>query len=115
MKPFGPTLLLIFAAVLLASPDPVSIRVVNPALLAGQSIRVYCYVEHAARNRELTLSVEGYRSSTWELEGEAAPRVYERTFDHVPCGVETASCVLKDEVGRTYRAARPVYVTGCEQ
>lgn len=115
MSVFAPTVGLLTAALILSSPEPLSIRVVNPAVLAGQAIRIYCFVEHAPQNRVLTLAVEGYRTSTWELEGEDAPRVYERLFEHMPCGVDTVSCTLTTEMGRQHRVARPIHVTGCEQ
>lgn len=91
-----------------------SIRINPHVLMANQAIRVTCLVEHRASNRRLIMSVEDYRTSEWELEGEAAPGVFTVLYEHVPCGTETVSCTLVEETGKATRAALPIQVSGCD-
>lgn len=91
-----------------------SIRVNPRLLLANQAVRVTCLVQHRAENRRLIMQIEGYRSSEWELEGEAAPGMFEVLYEHVPCGTEAASCTLIESTGKATRAALPIEVHGCQ-
>src|SRR5579863_2493894 len=90
-----------------------TIRVLPHIVVVNESIRVTCLVAHRAENRRLIIAVEGYRESEYALEGEAAPGVFEATYDHVPCRVEMVSCTLVEGTGKVVRAALPVQVGGC--
>lgn len=88
---------------------------INPhVMIVNQAVRVTCLVEHRAVNRCLVMSVEGYRTSVWELEGESAPGVFEVLYEHVPCDTDTISCTLVEVTGKTTRAALPIQISGCE-
>lgn len=92
----------------------VSIRTNPHVLLANGAMRVTCLVMHRAENRKLIMQIEGYRTSEWELEGESAPGVFEVLYEHMPCGVEIASCTLVETTGKTTRVILPIQVSGCE-
>ena len=100
---------------LLLLVNAVSIRVLPTVLLAGQSMRVTCSIPRRAENRKLTIIVDGYWSSEYPLDGEDSPATIQKLYDHVPCGVESVSCVLEENTGKVHRAALPVYVSGCER
>jgi len=91
----------------------VSIRVLPAALLANQPMRITCSVPHRPENRKLIIAVEGYWMSEYQLDGEASPAIFQKVYEHVPCGVETVSCTLVEDTGKTTRAALPVFVSGC--
>jgi hypothetical protein len=93
----------------------VSIRVLPRVLLANQAMRITCSVPHRAENRKLVIAVEGYWSSEYQLDGEAAPAIFQKVYERVPCGVEAVSCTLIEASGKTTRAALPVSVSGCER
>lgn len=91
-----------------------SIRINPRVMIVNGAVRVTCLVEHRAVNRHLIMSVENYRTSEWELEGEAAPGVFEVLYEHVPCDTDTISCTLIEVTGKTTRAVSPIQVSGCE-
>jgi hypothetical protein len=93
---------------------PVTIQVMPHVLQAGGAIRIRCRVVHDAHNRRLILALEGYRTSEWQLDGEAAPALFERVLEHVPCGVEQASCTLINDQEMGYRATAKIVVAGCD-
>ncbi len=94
--------------------NAVSIRVLPAVLTAGNPIRITCSILRRPENRTLVIAVEGYWSSEYQLNGEDSPAIIQKVYEHVPCGVESVSCTLEENTGRDYRAALPVYVSGCE-
>jgi hypothetical protein len=93
----------------------VSIRVLPSALLANAPLRITCSVPHRPENRKLVIAVEGYWTSEYELEGEAAPAIFQKIYEHVPCGVNAVSCSLTEVGGKVTRAALPIQVSGCDE
>lgn len=90
-----------------------NIRVLPHVVMSGQAVRVTCLVQHRSENRKLIMQIEGYRTSEWTLDGDAAPGVFEVIYEHVPCDVSTASCTLIEDTGKMRVASTPLYVGGC--
>lgn len=101
-----------YAAV--ADPPRVTVRANPRVVMAGNAVGVTCRVPRHPDNRGLTVGIDGYRSSYVQLDGEAARVTHLVTYEHVPCEAGDAYCVLADAGGRTWRAAEPVLVSGCD-
>lgn len=100
---------------LLIAEPVVSIRTVPRVFLVNTAVRVYCRVPHRAENRTLTIELENYRSSGYDLDGENAPQLFERLYEHVPCEVTRATCSVVDALGKVTVAATSLQPAGCSQ
>lgn len=90
--------------------DRVSIKATPQALMAGGAVRVTCRVPRDPSNRGLTMGLPGYLDDFVQLDGEDSRITHERTYDHVPCEVDEARCVLVREDGRLTVARVPLRV-----
>lgn len=97
----------------LSAPTRISIAVLPTVLQVGGTVRITCTVPHHPDNRWLTIGIPSYRTSGGDLDGEAAPVTHTMYVDHMPCDVDEAVCEVTDALGKTYRAARPLIVAGC--
>ena len=109
--------LLIYSLVVSApgvnATDKVSLRVTPSISHAPAYVRVIAQVEKNTANRSLEItadSAEFYRSSTFNLEGDQAPRLTELSLKNLPKGDYTISAVLIDNMGRRSVAQRSVLV-----
>ena len=100
--------------ILLLAQPIVGIRVSSRVVPVNGAVRVTCLVPRRASNRLLRMELNDYRSSEWELEGEASPQVFEATIEHVPCVVHTAACIVVDELGKASVASTGLLLAGCE-
>jgi hypothetical protein len=99
----------------LMSPSRVSIKVRPAAVMTGGSLVVTCSVPRHSENRKLTVGLNDYVESQMPLEGEGARVTHEIPYDHVPCLVKVAYCVVEDQSGQQFLARTSVLVAGCEE
>lgn len=98
-----------------AAPSPrISIRVGPQVLQAGQGVTVTCTVPRHVENRRITAMLANYTSSERQIEGENAPVTFRFTFNHIPCDVDAAVCVLQDNLGGQTAASAQLLITGCD-
>jgi hypothetical protein len=97
-----------------AVPQRVSIRVSPLVLMAGGALRVTCVVPRDARNRQLSVALSDYTSSSRQLDGDQARITHEFIFSHVPCVVEDAACQVVGTDGSLI-AKQHIEVVGCEK
>lgn len=103
----------LFLAMFLLAPEPVSIHA--PAvIMAGSSVRIACQVPRQADNRWLEIALVPYRSSGVQLDGDQAPITHEVIYEHVPCAVTEADCILSTTTRKHY-ATQTVLIAGCDQ
>lgn len=96
---------------MMAAVDPeVSIRVTPQTMFGGQSLRLTCRVPRDENNRWLEMGVDGYTSSTHQLDGAASRVTWEQMYHHIPCGTERVFCVLTKAGGRTRQVSASVTV-----
>ena len=79
---------------------PLTIKVRPELATSPGSVRLTAMVDPHENNRRLTLSADSgtyYRSSTVQLDGEAAPREHAMLFTHLPAGKYT----LEARLGRS--------------
>lgn len=95
--------------------ERVTIHVTPRVVMAGRdaSVRLTCLVLKHAENRWLEYGLEGYTSSTQQLEGTRARVMWETTILSVPCGVGQAFCRVTQVNRRSVQATVSLTVVGC--
>lgn len=96
------------------APARVSIAVLPSVLMPGDAIRVTCTVPKHPDNRRLLIALPGYSSSDRPIDGSDAAITHRMIFQHVPCDVELAACVVVDNLGKEYPATTQIRVAGCD-
>jgi len=100
-------ILVVFLASLTAMPavagDPLNIRVSPAVCFAPANLIVRTTVEHNSNNRAMEIvaeSVNFYRSSEIQLDGDKAPRITTFEFRSLPSGTYAVTARLLDAQGR---------------
>ncbi len=109
-------LLLLLAAVCLIAlaGDQLAIRVTPQFVFAGNTIRIRCHVPRDARNRRLVYGLSDYLESERQLDGDRARVTWDFDYPHVPCGAETAYCVVVKHDGSQQAVTARFGIVGCE-
>lgn len=98
----------------LAAPGRVYIATMPLVLQAGGAVRITCTVPKHEDNRWLTIGISGYRTSTFQLDGDSAAITHTFLVQKVPCETPIAICVVEDNLGKTYAATRELGIARCE-
>lgn len=101
----------IVAAVMLSAPR-VSIRATQ-VVMSGGTILVTCKVPRNVNNRTLRFGVDGYSTSTKQLDGDQARVTWQMFVEHMPCDIGPAFCEVVTAGGRVDRVELPVTVAAC--
>jgi hypothetical protein len=97
----------------LAAPGRVYIATMPLVLQAGDNVRITCTVPKNPDNRWLKMGIDGYRTSTFQLDGDSAPITHSFIVQKVPCETPVAICVVEDNLGKTWTATRELGIAGC--
>lgn len=99
---------------LLAASDSLRCEVHPGGLVpANGTVTVRCHVPSDADNRLLQGGLMGYTSTDRQLDGDMAPRTIDLPFSHIPCGVDTAYCMVVKQSGRATTVRANIEVGGC--
>lgn len=117
MNAFIATILIAFAIIARPQkPETFWLKSSARVLAEGGSLQLTCHVPRSEDNRWVELGIEGYRSSTIEMEGANSPKTFQILFNRVPCGVGAAYCNVGGIPGSHVMSTKlPVLVSGCEQ
>jgi len=107
-------LVALFVASLAAADNKLTVRSVPAFVQPGGAVRITCRVQPDAENRKVEFGVDGYTSSTRDLDGESARITHEWTFEHVPCGAGPAFCTVTRADRKSRRVVAPLEVVGCD-
>ena len=77
----------------------------------GGSVRVSCRVPKHADNRQVTLGLTNYTTSSRSLDGAHAPTNFTMTFQHLPCDPGPAFCLVQGVNGRYHMETANVLVS----
>jgi hypothetical protein len=91
-----------------------AIRIRPRVVMRDGAVWLTCRVPRDAANRRLNYGVVDLRDSARQLDGDAAPALWQVLIDHIPCGVGPAYCVITTATGRQTRVVVDVPVTGCD-
>jgi hypothetical protein len=112
----------IAAIVLLASlgassrtVDTFWLKVSAQVIAENGSLQLTCHVPRHANNRSVELGIEGYTSSTFQLDGEDSRVTHQILFKRVPCHIGAAYCVVTDNGNYKTGTKLTVLVSGCDQ
>jgi hypothetical protein len=97
----------------LTASGRVYIATMPSVMQAGDNVRLTCTVPKHPDNRWLTIGISGYRTSTFQLDGEDAAITHTFIVQHVSCDTPIAVCQVKDNLGKTYEATRELGMIGC--
>lgn len=117
------TLIMILTATALATAHSVAIRVspIGHMVPKNSTVSVTCLVDRNANNRwlEAGLAFEGgivFNPTGRQIDGEQSPRMFGPFyFEHVPCGIDQAYCIVTDNHNLIVDSARAkLTVVGCD-
>src|SRR5262249_15398251 len=83
--------------------EPLTLTVTPAQSFAPARVRIRARIEPSAVNRVLTVVADGsefYRSSEFQLDGEAAPKTFDLFFADLPGGEYDVYAYLTDSLGR---------------
>lgn len=106
----------VLAAVLtlmLVSPDRLRTTLDKTVVMSGGSLRLTCHVPTNPANRRLAYGVLDFSVSERMLDGEHALVTWSTEYKHIPCGLDTAYCLVLSQAGSWTRDVVHFEVAGC--
>lgn len=113
-------LLSLCASLSAAGLPPLRLEIQPHVTTAPGVLHTRVWVERAAENRKLVIEITGpnyYRSTDVQIDGDAAPRMFEFWRQDLPCGPYQVSAILQRNDGRSAVVSDRLRVLGpsCEE
>jgi hypothetical protein len=81
--------------------------------MAGGTVILKCRVTADVDNRRIGFGIADYMGEERDMHGDSSPITFMIPIQRVPCGVDTAYCVVVKMTGKVERATTRIEVGGC--